>query len=144
MPAGVNPAGQFSPVAILDFGNGITVPIPALGGILVEHYKKSMSYTGEVLVFLNACQSAGSGPVAGGLLDHLFTVGFKHIIGSETLIPDRLAGYFAEKVYDGLLAAQTLGMAVYRARRTLVEEHGNPGGVLWSVYGDPDLRLRPT
>jgi hypothetical protein len=77
------------------------------------------------------------------LIEHLFAAGFAHIIGSETLIPDGLAAHFAEQVYDALLTGETLGMAVYRARRNLIEYRGNPGGVLWSVFGDPDLLLRP-
>jgi hypothetical protein len=143
MPGGVNPAGQFTAVATLDFGCGVTISVPSLRGTMAQTPANSNAWSGEVLVFLNACQTASAGGIGGSLLEHLFTAGFKHIIGSETLIPDGLAAYFAERVYDALLAGETLGMAIYRARRYLIEDHGNPGGLLWSAFGDPDLRLRP-
>jgi hypothetical protein len=142
IPGGVNPAGQFAPVATLDFGC-LKISVPSLRGTMVQSSLSQNAWRGEVLVFLNACQTASTGGIGGNLIGHLFAAGFKHIIGSETLIPDRLSAYFAEKVYDALLAGNTLGMAVYHARRNLIEDRGNPGGVLWSVYGDPDLRLRP-
>jgi hypothetical protein len=142
-PGGVNPIGHFAGAATLDFGAGLTIGIHSLRGTFAQTTTNRKGWQGEVLVFLNACQTASMTGIGGSLLDQLFAAGFKHIIGSETLIPDRLAALFAEHVYTALLAGDTLGMAVLRGRRNLIMEHGNPGGVLWSAFGDPDLRLRP-
>lgn len=141
-PGGVDPAGGFATVAQLDFGNQVTVPVPMLVGMLAQTLPRRNNWSGEILVFLNACQTAAAGGIGGNLVEHLLAAGFRHIIGSETLIPDRLAARFAEIVYEGLLTGETLGMAVHLARRGLIEVHGNPGGVLWTIIGDPDLRLR--
>ena len=48
---------------------------------------------------------------------------------------------FADRLYDELLAHKPLGEALVMARRRLMREEGNPLGLLYVLYGNPDVRI---
>jgi len=96
---------------------------------------------GRMLVFLNACETAASAEHRASLLVKLFRLGFRHVIASETLIPDPLGAAFARQFYIGLMRGLCVGAAVLQARTELLERYENPGGLLYTLYGDPWLRL---
>jgi hypothetical protein len=96
---------------------------------------------GQMIVFVNACATGANMAHGVSLLEKLFQLGFRHIIASETLIPDPLSDSFARQVYLALMRGRPLGAAVLQARLDLVERHDNPGGLLYTLYGDPWLRL---
>jgi len=95
----------------------------------------------QTLYFLNAC-SSGSLRTEGTTLMSVFQRrGAAALIGSETLMPDRLAGEFAVGFYEALLANQTLSLSVSKARRRLLELYGNPVGLFYTFYGNPNLTV---
>jgi CHAT domain len=96
---------------------------------------------GQMIVFLNACETATSADHGGSLLDKLFELGFRHIVASETLVPDPLAAAFATQLYLGMMRGLPLGGALLQARTELLERYENPGGLLYTIYGDPWLRF---
>src|SRR5262249_28746459 len=95
-------------------------------------------------VFLSACESAAGDPDdASSLIELLLANRNRAILGAETIIPDDLAALFAKFVYIELARGATLGLAAYRARWQILERYDNPVGILFSLFGNPDLRLEP-
>ena len=96
---------------------------------------------GQMMVFLNACETAASADHGVSLLEKLFRMGFRHVIASETLLPDPLSTAFARQLYLGLMRGLPLGGALLQARTDLLERYDNPGGLLYTIYGDPWVRF---
>ena len=63
------------------------------------------------------------------------------VVGPETLVPDKTAAEYARHFYRALFGRRTLGEAVVLARRDLLAERGNPLGLLYVLYGDPDVTI---
>jgi hypothetical protein len=120
----------------------VDVGITALRGELAALPEPVDELAARALVFVNACRSAHWNRRDDSLLRLLFRRGYCHVIGGETLLPDRFAGEFARQVYARALRGQTIGLAVWRTRRYLLQRFNNPGGLLYTVYGSPDLRLQ--
>jgi hypothetical protein len=97
------------------------------------------------LVFLNACESAAT---AGFMSADSFPRHFRDwdsraVLGVETTVPDNIAAAFSRLFYEGLLDADlSLGEAVLQARQRLLARN-NPLGILYTLYGDPDLVVMP-
>ena len=97
----------------------------------------------QPLVFLNACASSNLNPARFGsfpkfFLDH----GFLGFIGTEISMPDCFAAAFSQRLYKRVLEASTLGEAIYSARWDMLKENMNPLGIFYSVYADPEIRVR--
>ena len=94
------------------------------------------------LVFLNACESGGQAAGFGTSFVGWF-LGREHqgVIATETLIPDVLAADFAASFYRFLLRGERAGQALLMAKRAMVREHGNPLGMVYTMYADPDLQV---
>jgi hypothetical protein len=91
-------------------------------------------------VFMNACYTAetlASEPLFKMLMDYQY----RDIIVSETLLPDRVAGAFAEYLYMSLLRGHRFSSAVLQARRSLLEIN-NPAGLIYTYYGNPSLKIQ--
>jgi CHAT domain len=98
--------------------------------------------TSRPLVFLNACGSAHLDPWRVYSWPEWFMQnGHRGVIGTGTLIPDRAAARFAGFLYEALLSRRPLGEALVLARRRLLHEFGNPLGLLYVLYADPDIIL---
>lgn len=97
------------------------------------------------LVFLNACESAAT---AGYMSADSFPRHFRDwdsraVLGVEVAVPDKIAAAFSRLFYEGLLDANLpLGSAVLQARQRLLARN-NPLGILYTLYGDPDLVVMP-
>jgi hypothetical protein len=117
----------------------------SLGDEERSRYSKSTPSLSErfarMFVFVNACESASRDHLGSGMLSMLFSSGFRHVVASETLLPDALAYEFASRFYIALRRGLGLGEAVLQARRDLVERCDNPGGMFYTLYGDPGLKL---
>jgi CHAT domain len=95
------------------------------------------------LVFLNACGSSNIYPEGVVsfptlLLDH----GYRGFIGPETKIPDDFAGLFARRLYKSFLEGDRLGEAILKARCSFLTTHANPLGILYTMYANPNFRVR--
>lgn len=118
---------------------GVAVTINSLRGSLGKTRRPADVQT---LVFLNACNSAAFDRADDSLLSLLFHSGYRHVIGGESLLPDLVASQFACLMYEYALDGESVGMAFWRARRHLLERFRNPGGLLYTLYGSPDIHLR--
>ncbi len=92
-------------------------------------------------IFLNACHTAASANNE-SLFKLLMSNGYRNILVSEALVPDRVAARFAKELYTVLLRERgvRLGSAVLKARLALLEI-GNPAGLLYTYFGDPSLKV---
>jgi hypothetical protein len=132
--------GHTTNVGIDSLWNAFSVQMAASGGrpsIACDARERF----GQMIVFVNACSTGAAAAHGVSLLEKLFRLGFRNIIASETLIPDPLSDSFARQVYLALMRGRSLGAAILQARIDLVERHDNPGGLLYTLYGDPWLRL---
>jgi hypothetical protein len=96
---------------------------------------------GVPLVFLNACESAAAdGYMSADSFPRHFSIwSSRAVLGTETSVPDAVAAAFSRLFYQGLLdAGLTVGEAVLQARQRLLARD-NPLGILYTLYGDPDL-----
>lgn len=95
------------------------------------------------LVFINACGSSTLPPDGAASLPHMFLLnGNPGFIGTETAIPDAFASAFSEVFYDLWLSGRPLGWALLAAKLVMLERECNPLGILYSMYGNPDLRVK--
>ena len=94
------------------------------------------------LVFLNACATVNPemhdrSSFAKFFMQHQ-SLG---VLGTFCDISSAVASHFARYFYQQLFRGDTVGQALYAARWHLMEAHGNPLGLLYSFYGNADLRL---
>lgn len=96
------------------------------------------------IVFLNACGT--SKLTASGVTSFpkffMGLEGNRGVIGSETTIPDDFAAAFSKRFYLNLIRDSNLGQALFRARWGLLMQRRNPLGILYTLYGNPHLRVR--
>jgi CHAT domain len=109
-----------------------------------ERYEKDRDdQRRRAIVVLNACASSRTNPrTAASFAQWFVRKGHRAFIGTETDVPDSVAGRFAAAFYGRLLEARRpLGEAVVWARRDLLRDFRNPLGLLYVVYGDTDLAV---
>jgi hypothetical protein len=96
------------------------------------------------IVFLNACASGGPDPTGGLSIVELLLreTRARAIVATTTPVHFPFAAAFARAVYEGLRDALSLGEAIHRARWVLIDNHYSPFGILYLLYGNPDLRLQ--
>jgi len=95
------------------------------------------------LVFMNACDSSVMDPTAVTSFPHFFLRrGSCAYIGTEAPVPDALAELISDAFYTELLTGASIGAALYRAKWHLAQDHDNPLGLLYMLYGNPDVTLK--
>ncbi|GAA1414528.1 hypothetical protein GCM10009601_02490 [Streptomyces thermospinosisporus] len=98
------------------------------------------------LVTMNACGSGRMRAQDAPSFPYLFLMnGNRGFIGTETEIPDDVAAAFSQAFYERFLIRRIpLGRALLESRRHLLHTLGNPLGLSYAAYADPDLHVRPT
>jgi len=98
------------------------------------------------LVFSNACQSARTeewewNPDAPhesfGFANAFLRAGVKHFIGTFWEISDEQGGVFSDSFYKNLLSGQSIGKALRKTRKAMIEEGGDITWASYLLYGDP-------
>jgi hypothetical protein len=129
-------------------GNGakIRLTLGTLGEDLVELAERSSLPAGDLpLVFMNACGSARlrattSFSFPAFFLEH----GNRGFVGTEVDMPDPVAAAFSRAFYERfLLYGEPLGRAMLEARNHLLHQYGNPLGLAYTAYADPQVHIRP-
>jgi hypothetical protein len=109
---------------------------------LIDEHDQARAGDNLPLIFLNACESSHIGMTSSVSFPRLFLEwGNRAVIGTEIPIPDSVAGEFGERFYRNLFAGHTVGQALLGARRRLLAVDRNPLGLVYTLYGDPDLHL---
>jgi hypothetical protein len=94
------------------------------------------------LVFMNACDTSTINPASAASFVQLFLEnGNRGFIGTETKIPDQVAAQYSHLFYSHLLDGETVGHAMHQAKWDLLQQFKNPLGVLYTLYGNPDLAI---
>lgn len=94
------------------------------------------------LVFFNACGSSVIYPTcATSFPELILRNGNRGFIGTQTSIPDKFAAAFSKQFYIALLQGHSVGSALHKAKWQLIERHRNPLGILYTLYGDPDISV---
>ena len=96
-------------------------------------------------IFINACHGNAKLPSGDlGLAEKFLESGYSAVIGPNVPIPGKVADYIAKHFYENLLSKtknSTLATSILQARNDLLEEHNNPLGALYTVYGQSLLRI---
>ncbi|SCL29912.1 CHAT domain-containing protein [Micromonospora rhizosphaerae] len=97
------------------------------------------------LVFLNACGTAALDPAtATSLLKPFAQNRNRGIIGTAANVPDGAAAAVSRWFYTNLLAhGMDVGQALHAAKWRLLQDWGNPLGLLYSVHAYAGLRVAP-
>ncbi|MFM9700074.1 CHAT domain-containing protein [Streptomyces europaeiscabiei] len=97
------------------------------------------------LVVMNACGAARMHATSALSFPYLFLEnGNRGFIGSEIEVPDGLAAEFSKALYERFLLRQLpLGRSVLEARNSLLHMYGNPMGIAYAAYADPQLHVCP-
>jgi hypothetical protein len=97
-------------------------------------------------VFLNACGSAHLDPADPASFPELFLedgFDFLGVIGTEATIPEQFAREFAKRFYHCLFKGYDIGHALLTSRWQMLRQYGNPLGILYTLYAEPELHIRP-
>jgi hypothetical protein len=149
-PAGPDGQGGYWHKSGFDFGkcadgkSDLTFSVFDLRGEVASQQAQGTQTDFGALYFLNACQTAATGIDEDTMLAFLQSRNAAAVIGSETILPDRLAAEFAIRFYTELLRQVPLSKAVLKARRKLIERFSNPAGLFYTSYGNPILHVAGT
>ncbi len=96
------------------------------------------------LVFLNACATSVTDPAgAVSLLTPFVKNGNRGMIGTAASVPDAVAAAFSRWFYTELFRGRSVAEAIHLARWDLLTSFANPLGLLYTYYGDGNLRALP-
>ena len=95
------------------------------------------------LVFLNACGSARMRADGAFSFPQLFLQNRNRgFIGTDIEMPDDVAAAFSAAFYERFLVWRLpLGRSMLEARRQLLHSSGNPLGIAYTSYADPDIHV---
>lgn len=98
------------------------------------------------LVFLNACSTGVRRPLETfDFVQALWRHGATNVLAVEAAMESRVAADYAVKFYELLLQGLSLGEAVYRARRALIDAGDKVEDIValfYSLYAEPFLTLQ--
>ena len=101
-------------------------------------------FKGRPLIFINACESAElSALFYDGFVPYLVARGARGVVGTECSIPALFAANWASEFFKAFLTGGSLGAVIFKLRNYYLKEHGNPLGLLYAVYCDPNTQIQP-
>lgn len=110
----------------------------------------NVSIKNRPLLILNACGTGNLNPLSTSNFVEMFVEqGALGVVATECVLPDRFAAAFAAEFYNRLLEGAGggvcyVGECLLETRRHFLEEHGDPTGLLYSMYAPPSTRLENT
>lgn len=97
---------------------------------------------GAPLVVLNACTSAPrDSALRTGFPAYFLGKGARGVVCTDIEVPTELGAEWARRFFDRLLDGATLGTALHRTARELLERHRNLLCLLYTAHGTADVRL---
>lgn len=96
------------------------------------------------LVFLNACGTAVMDPASAlSLLEPFHRNQNRGIIGTAANVPDRTAAELSRWFYTSLVHGADVGRALHEAKWRLLQDRGNPLGLLYAIHAFAGQRVLP-
>lgn len=141
----VNDHGESLITLCAEDGGGYNVSVEELQRRFFSARRADRELAAEgPLVFFNACGSSSLSAGGAAWLPAVFLRnGNVAFIGTETRVPDEFAAGFARRFYEVLLTGVPVGRALWEAKCSSLDEDGNPLGLLYTLYGNPDLAIEP-
>lgn len=109
-------------------------------------------FSAQPFVFLNACETTTLGFQAEGDRDATGTsegfpeimlrLGARGVIGTESRVWAPFAFYFGNELLHKILQGYEVPKALRDVRLMYYHDHGNPLGLLYSYYGNPDVQIK--
>lgn len=134
-----------SEIELSGSGQNVRVLLRQIGTDLVRLLRKSPHRDFDLpLIFLNACGTARLRADSAFSFPQLFMENRNRgFIGTEIEMPDDVAWTFSTAFYERFLQwGRPLGSAMLEARRHLLYKHGNPLGIAYTSYADPELNAQ--
>jgi hypothetical protein len=99
---------------------------------------------GNPLIFLNACESAEISPeFYDGFVPYFMAKGARGVVGTECKTPALFATEWALQFFPRFLGGAPLGELFLELRQEFCKQHGNPLGLLYTVYCNGDTYIKP-
>jgi hypothetical protein len=94
------------------------------------------------LIILNACESADYSPQSyENLVDFFCGKGAAGVIGTQCEVKELLANTFMVYFFRSFLKQISAGQALYEARRTMLLDHLDPRGLVYSLFASAEVKL---
>lgn len=105
----------------------------------------SKPFSGQPLVFINACESAELSPLFyGGFMPYFTAKGARGMIGAECEVPALFAAEWARRFFERFLCEEKpLGQIMLELRREFYGNYNNLLGLLYALYCDGDTIVTP-
>ncbi len=133
-----DPGGIRNAAFLLTGGERVTL------GDLYRESPTTKPLPGNPLVFINACESAELRPeFYDGFIPYFMAKGARGVVGTECKTPAVFATEWALRFFPRFLNGESLGDIFLDLRREFHTKHGNPLGLLYSLYCDADTRIQP-
>ena len=133
-----DPGGIRNAAFLLTGGERVTL------GDLYRESPTTKPLPGNPLVFINACESAELRPeFYDGFIPYFMAKGARGVVGTECKTPAVFASEWALRFFPRFLEGEPLGDIFLELRREFHTKHGNPLGLLYSLYCDADTRIQP-
>jgi hypothetical protein len=96
------------------------------------------------MVFFNSCGTTVLDPAsASSFISPFYQNENSCIIATAGNVPDRLAADLSRCFYVELFTGSTVGEGLHRAKWRILEDWGNPMGLLYSIHVNAGLRAMP-
>lgn len=96
----------------------------------------------QPLIILNACESADYSPESyENLVEFFCNRGAAGVVGTQCEVKELLANTFMIYFFRNFLKQNSAGQALYDARRTMLLEHSDPRGLVYSLFASAEVKL---
>lgn len=122
-------------------GRTLRITLKELINDIADHFGRDVRPPEMPLVVMNACGASRISAASALSFPWFFLKNDNRgFVGSDIEVPDDIAAEFSTVFYTHLiLARKPLGLAFHLARNHLLTKFGNPLGICYSAYADPDL-----
>jgi hypothetical protein len=96
------------------------------------------------MIFFNSCGGSVLDPAAASsFISPFYKNRNRCIVATWGNVSDRLAATFSRWFYTELFTGATVGQALYQAKWAVLQDWGNPMGILYSIHDGANLRVEP-
>lgn len=110
----------------------------------IEQGKNGSGVARKPMIFFNSCSGAVLDPAAAASFVSPFCKNRNRgVVATWGNVSDRLAATLSRWFYTELFAGATVGQGLYRAKWKILQDWGNPVGLLYSIHDGANLHIEP-